>query len=254
MGKGAGLLARTRPATNDPFTERTRSERRRRWLRLAMALLAVVAAGALAWLIWFSSVLAVHDVEVAGRTTLKEDQILRAAQVPIGRPLARVDVGAIEGRVSSLNRVESVEVSRSWPHTLSIDVVERKPVVWATIGGEIRGVDRNGIAFRSYESAPQNLLEAKISVTESRSRLQTSRAVAAVVVLITDRDPGLRGQIKAVSAASKDSIELELDKDRTVMWGSDANGARKLVVLNSLLNIKAARYDVSAPDQPTTRQ
>lgn len=240
--------------TRDPFTERTRSQRRRRWIRIALAFLAVVAAGALVWLIWFSSVLSVRDVEVAGRTTLKEQQILRAAQVPTGRPLARVDVGAIEGRVSALNRIETVEVSRSWPHTLSITVVEREPVVWATIAGQVRGVDRNGIAYRSYGSAPKDLLQAKIDVLDSRDRLQTSRAVAEVVVLISEKDPALRRQIEAISAASKDSIELELSEGRTVMWGSSDDGERKLVVLDSLLNIEASRYDVSAPDQPTTRE
>lgn len=240
--------------TLDPFSERMRSERRRRWIRIAIAVLAVAATGALVWLIWFSSVLAVHDVEVAGRSTLKEAQVLRAAQVPTGRPLARVDVGAIEGRVAALNRVDTVEVSRSWPHTLSIRVVERKAVVWSTIAGQVRGIDRNGIAFRSYDKAPANLLEATVEITDSRDRLQTFQAVARVVVLIADRDPALRARIRSVTAASKDSIELELDKDQTIVWGSADKGERKLVVLESLLPIDAARYDVSAPDQPTTRE
>jgi cell division protein FtsQ len=240
--------------TIDPFSERMRSERRRRWIRIAIAVLAVVLLGVLVWLVWFSSVLAVRDVAVAGRTTLKEEQVLRAAQVPTGRPLARVDVGAIEGRVEALNRVETVEVSRSWPHTVSITVVERKPVIWATIAGQVRGIDRNGIAFRSYGSAPKDLLEAKIAPSDSRDRLQTARALAEVVVLIGQRDPQLRQQVRSISAASKDSIELELDEGRTVVWGSSDKGARKLVVLDSLLKIKAARYDVSAPDQPTTRE
>lgn len=239
--------------TADRFFERSRSERRRRWLRIAVAVLVVAALGALVWLVGFSSVLAVRGAEVSGRTTLKESQVLRAAQVPIGRPLARVDVGAIEERVSALNRVDTVEVSRSWPHTVSIAIVERKAVVWATFNGEVRGIDRNGIAFRSYGTPPDGLLEAKIDVTEARARLQTSEAVAAVVVLIVDRDPALRKVIESVSASSKDSIELALKGGRTVVWGSSDDGERKLTVLEPLLKIDATRYDVSAPDQPTTR-
>ncbi|MCD9197552.1 cell division protein FtsQ/DivIB [Aeromicrobium wangtongii] len=240
--------------TLDPFSERIRSERRRRWIRIAIAVLAVAGLGALVWLIWFSSVLAVRDVEVAGRTTLKQAQVLRAAQVPAGRPMARVDLEAIEGRIAALNRVDTVEVSRSWPRTVSIRIVERKAVVWATVGGQVRGIDRNGIAFRSYGSPPKDLLEAKITLTDSRDRVQTFQAVAEVVVAITGQDPALLRQIRSVSAASKDSIELELDEGRTVVWGSSDKAERKLVVLDSLLAIDAARYDVSAPDQPTTRE
>jgi len=238
--------------TADRFFERSRAERRRRWLRIALGVLAVGAVGALVWLVWFSSVLSVRDVEVAGRTTLKQSQVLDAAQVPVGRPLARVDVEAIEQRVSALDRVDTVDVGRSWPHTLSIEIVERKSVMWTRVDGQVRGIDRNGIAFRSYGSPPDGLLEATIDVTEARARLQTSEAVAEVVVQIGKRDPALRKEIQSVSAGSKDSIELTLTKDRTVVWGSSADGRRKLQVLTPLLQLDATRYDVSAPDQPTT--
>ena len=238
--------------TAERFFERSRAERRRRYLRIALGVLVVAALGALAWMVWFSSVLAVRDVEVSGRTTLKQAQVLRAAQVPQGRPLARVDVGAIEQRVSALDRVDTVEVGRSWPHTISISIVERKSVVWARVDGQIRGIDRNGIAFRSYGSPPKGLLEATIDVTDARDRLQTAESLASVVTLIGRKDPGLREQVESVTASSKDSIELKLTKGRTVVWGSRDDGGRKLQVLTPLLRLEASRYDVSAPDQPTT--
>jgi cell division protein FtsQ len=238
--------------TAERFVERSRAERRRRWLRIALAVVVVAAIGALVWLVWFSSVLAVRGVEVSGRTTLKQAQVLRAAQVPQGRPLARVDVGAIEQRVSALDRVDSVEVGRSWPHTVSISIVERKAVVWSRLDGQIRGIDRNGIAFRSFGAPPDGMLEATIDVTDARSRLQTAESVASVVVLIGRKDPALRQQVESVTASSKDSIELKLTKGRTVVWGSRDDGRRKLEVLTPLLRLEASRYDVSAPDQPTT--
>lgn len=239
--------------STERFLERSRLERRRRWKRIAIAVLAVAASSALAWLIWFSSVLAVRGVEIAGRTTLNEAQVMGAAQVPVGRPLARVDLKAIEGRVAALARVDTVDVSRSWPRTVSISIVERRAIVWMTVGGRIRGIDRHGVDYRSYSSAPKSLLEAKITATEPRDRQQASEAVVAVVDLISAGDAALRGQIQSVSAASKDSIELNLTEGRTVVWGSRAQGERKLAVLRSLLTIKAPHYDVSAPDQPTTR-
>jgi cell division protein FtsQ len=240
--------------THDVFAERSRSERRRRWRRIALAVLAVAVAAALVWMIWFSSVLATRHVEVAGRTTLKQAQVLRAADVPLGRPLARVDVAAIEGRIAALERVDTVDVSRSWPRTLSIKIVERETIVWATIDGEVRGIDRHGLDYRSYSSGPKGKLEAKISAVPADDRLETSESIVKVVELITAKDPGLRKQMQSVTAASKDSIELDLTDGRTVMWGSRADGERKLTVLDSLIDIEASRYDVSAPDQPTTRE
>lgn len=239
--------------TTDRFFERSRFERRRRWKRIALAVLAIALASTLVWLIWFSTVLSVRDVEVAGRTTLNESKIIDAAQVPMGRPLARVNLKAIEGRIAALERIDTVEVSRSWPRSVSITIVERSAVVWATLGGQIRGIDRHGVDYRSYSSAPKSLLEAKLTATDRSDQQASSEAVVAVVGLIAEKDPALRGQIQSISAATKDSIELNLTEGRTVMWGSGAEGERKLTVLEALLSIKATRYDVSAPDQPTTR-
>ncbi|QGG41115.1 cell division protein FtsQ/DivIB [Aeromicrobium yanjiei] len=240
--------------TDPRFVDRARQDRRRKIKRIALAVLAVVVAAAVVWTIWFSSLLAVHDVKVAGQATYKPAKILRVADVPAGRPLARVDLAAIESRIAGLERIESVDVSRSWPRTISIDVVERKAIIWATVSGRIRGIDKEGIDFRSYGSEPSQLVEATITVTDPAQRLETTRSVATVVDRIGREDPSLRRQLQSVSAASKDSIELDLTRGRTVVWGSDAKGARKLEVLRSLLDLDATRYDVSAPDQPTTRQ
>lgn len=240
--------------TDERFAARAAYARRRRLRRIAAGALAVVVVASLIWIVMFSSVLAVRRVAVDGETTLSESQVRRAADVRIGQPLARIDIAAIEARVASMDRIQSVEVSRSWLHTVRITVVERTPVAWLMVGGTIRGLDRYGIDFRTYDKAPKGLLEAEITETDSRLRQQTLEAVAAVVQLIEDDDPALRKQVQAISAATKDSIELNLTKGRTVLWGSRADSSHKLTVLRALLRIDAKRYDVSAPDQPTTRK
>ncbi len=238
----------------DRFATRATLLRRRRWKRIAAGLLGLVIVAGLVWVVMFSSVLAVQRVAVDGETTLRESQIRQGAQVRIGQPLARIDVAAIETRIASMERIQSVTVSRSWLHTVRITVVERTPVAWISVDGAIRGLDRYGIDFRTYDKAPKGLVEARVTAIESRQRQQTLEAVAAVVRLIESEDPALRKRMQAISAASKDSIELDLTKGRTVVWGSRGDSGHKLTVLRALLRIDAARYDVSAPDQPTTRK
>ena len=239
---------------DERFAARAAHLSRRRLRRIAAGVLAIVVMAALFWIVMFSSVLAVRRVAVNGETTLSESQVREAADVRIGQPLARIDVAAIEARVASMERVQSVTVSRGWLHTVRITVVERAPVAWIKVGGAIRGLDRYGIDFRTYDKAPKGLLEAEVTATEPRRRQQALEAVAAVVQLIEDQDPALRKSMQAVSAASKDSIELNLTKGRTVVWGSRADSAHKLTVVHALLRIDARRYDVSAPDRPTTRK
>jgi len=244
----------TSPKTEVRFASRRREMLRRRWRRVLALLLGIVLVGTVVWIVGFSSVLAVRSVSVDGETTLKEQQIRSAAAVRIGQPLARVDTVGIEARVASMERIQAVSVSRVWPHTVRIQVLERVPLMFTTSGGQFRGIDRFGIDFRSFDKAPKGLIAAQVGVADARSRQQTLEAVASVIDFITRKDPALRGQVQGVSASSKDSIVFDLTKGRTVTWGSKASSARKLQVLKSLLNIKARAYDVGAPDQPTTRK
>ncbi len=240
--------------SEERFAARRRGGLLERWRRPLIILGSVVLVGTVVWAIWISSLLAVSKVVVDGESTLSEAQIRTAAAVPIGRPLARLDTVGIESRVASMERVESVKVSRSLPGTVRIEVLERAAIAYATLGGQIRGIDRYGIAFRTFDSPPKGLLKVEVIVANARKRQQTLAAVASVVETIDEKDAELRRQVQSVGATTKDSIVLNLTKGRSVTWGSASHAERKLTVLNSLLTIKAREYDVSAPDQPTTRK
>lgn len=234
------------------FAKSRLGARRQKWQRIAIGVVLVLVLGGLVWLVGFSRFLAVSSVSVEGESTLNASQIRGRAEARIGQPLARVDTVAIESRIASMARVEAVSVSRSWPQTLTITVVERKAIAYVRDGSTIRGVDRFGVDFRTFPSAPGGLIEAEVEVADPRRRQQALVAVASVAEVIRAKDPALRAQIQAIRALSKDSIELNLTKGRTVVWGSDADAARKIAVLDPLLRLGASRYDVSAPDQPTT--
>ena len=239
---------------SDRFTARRQGLRRHRWFRYAVAALVVVLVAVVVWLIWFSSVLSARSIEVEGLTSLSTEQVDEAAEVPLDGPLARVDLTAIRTRVKQMPRVEDVEVSRSWPHTVSIQITERTAVTWLSVDGEFRGVDRFGVDFRSYDKKPQKLREARVTGDDPAQRLESLEAVARVADRIRRDDPALNEALRLITAGSKDSVQLTLTKGRTVTWGSVAQPDRKLEVLDTLLGIDAVEYDVSAPDQPTTRQ
>jgi cell division protein FtsQ len=63
----------------------------------------------------------------------------------------------------------------------------------------------------------------------------------------------LRTQVTSISAASPDSITLNLESGVKVVWGSSDDSERKAEVLSVLMKRKATVYDVSAPDLPVTK-
>lgn len=227
----------------------------KRFLRILLWFLVVALLGALVWLVWFSPVLNVRRVEVEGMTSLTAADIRSAAAVPIGGPLARVNVGAIETRVARMPRVDSVETRRKWPHVLVIKVRERVPVAWVEIDGQIRLVDRHGVDFRTVRSGPTALVEMRIDTSDPDVRVKAFEAATRVIVFLRADGRDIFDGLRHVSADTQDSVRLELSRNRTVVWGSAENNEDKLTVLRALLKgVKAARYDVSAPELPTTKK
>lgn len=239
--------------SHELFEKRRRAKR---WRTVRRWLLGILALGLIAgavWLIWFSTVLVATDVEVDGMTTLREDTIREQADVPLGLQLARIDTVAIETRVARMQRIAKVDVRRSWPNTVRISVTERVPVGWVVSNGAIRYVDRDGIDFRTVSREPDNLLEIQIETVDPLTRQQALEAVTGVITFLRSEARDLYAQIRYVSAETQDSVQLRLTEGRTVVWGSAEHNEEKVVVLRPLLKVDAERYDVSAPELPTTK-
>jgi cell division protein FtsQ len=223
----------------------------RRWLAwrvVLAALLALAAVVGLVWLVFFSSVLAVRGVQVEGTGVLDPRAVRRAAAVPTGSPLAGVDLDAVAARVEQLAPVADVDVSRAWPHRIRIDVTERVAVAVVDQHGQLRGVDEDGVMFRSYPSRPAGLPVLRIAASTQADAL----AEAARVVEVLPAE--IAAKVEYVSVNTVDTISLRLRSGQTVRWGSADDSARKAEVLDVLLGQKASLYDVSVPGQPVIRR
>ncbi|MGH3472759.1 MAG: cell division protein FtsQ/DivIB [Nocardioidaceae bacterium] len=226
---------------------------RRRWhgrlLGIRTAVISLVLAVVLAfgaWVVLFSSWLAVDAVVVSGEQTLSKQAVVSAAAVPMGTPLARVNLDDISTRVARLPAVASVSVHRSWPNTIDIHITERRPVANIHRQGAWWELDRTGVIFRKIPARANGL-----PVIELHSQVDPE-TLAATAAVVTALPANLLNQVRRIKAHSMDSIRLQLNDGRVVVWGSSAESPMKVRVLAALLQRKAHLYDVSVPTNPTT--
>ncbi|MEU4197536.1 FtsQ-type POTRA domain-containing protein [Kribbella sp. NPDC026611] len=229
------------------FARRQRLVRWRSWLPWAVGGGLVLLAGVVVWLFYFSSVFAVSGVRVSGADTVPVATIEQTAAAPMGTPLAKVDLRSIADRVRTLPAVADAQVTRSWPNKVTIVVTERVPVVVVTDGSRYELVDATGTSFKTVPNHPAGLPEAKVTGVR---RDVTIHSVVTVSAALPDT---LRAQVSSISAASPDSITLNLGSGVKVVWGSSDDSARKAGVLSVLMKRSAQVYDVSAPDLPVTK-
>jgi cell division protein FtsQ len=215
------------------------ARRRRRW-RIALGILAVILAGVAVWLVWFSTVLSVRVVRVVGADGPQANAVLSAARVPLGVPIARVDADGAQSAVLDLPWVSSAEVRRGWPNEIVIAVTSRTPIAVDAASG--RAVDTDGVVFDAAGPLPKQLPK----VTATGVGLTTAMGVLASL----PSDLGVK--VAALSATTRDDVDLVLRSGAKVHWGSVDQGEFKVRVLRALLRQKKDVYDVTAPELPTT--
>jgi cell division protein FtsQ len=232
---------------------RARRRRLRAALPWAVGAGVVLVVGALIWVVYGTAVLGVRQVEVVGTSVLTPLQIEEAAAVPMRRPLARVDVDGVRDRVQRLAPVHRAVVSRSWPDTIRVEVVERTAVaaVRSTTSSGAKQftlIDEAGVAYRTVTRKPAGLPVARLAAPGPAD--VNTRAALTVLTALT---PELRAQLVEISVEAPARIRLGLRKDRTVIWGDDSASATKAQVSTALLRRKGTTIDVSAPSVVTIR-
>jgi len=234
--------------TRRAFARRIWARRWLTWRYLLAGLLVLVLVVGSVWLVYFSSYLALKGADVTGTRHLTKDEVLAAADLPVGDPLARVDADAVARRVRAMAYVKSVEVTREWPDKLRIEVTERTAVAVVDLGGALRGLDADGVVFSTYRKAPPGLPVVQVSGDPDQDALrEAARVVAALPSSLSSR-------VDHLEVATVDQISLALTGGRTVVWGSADQSELKAAVIGPLLKQPGSVYDVSAPGQPTITQ
>lgn len=208
--------------------------------------------GTAAWVVLGSKLLVVREVEVQGLSLLDRQQVLDAARVPIGTPLARADVDGVRRRVAALKEVESVRIQRGWPTSLVVKVTEREPVASVQRGEEFFQIDRFGVTVLTSKNRPGHLPLLVVGAPGPGD--PATKAGLEVLRTLPQR---YASRLVTLEALSPESVVLRFGDGATVVWGAAERGRQKLRLLDALLKTpegKAARtIDVSAPGVVTTR-
>lgn len=220
------------------------SRRRRPRRSTVVLLVAVLLLAVGAWVAYFSPLLVVREVAVAGQRQVSADAVRAAATVPIGTPLARQDVQGIAERVTRIPAVQAAAVTRDWPNTLAVRVTERTAVLAVRQPDDFMLVDASGAAFDRSPAVPKDAIEAEVNSGDAA----LLREVGVVAAALPEE---LRRTVTGLTAPNADRISLRLKSGITVSWGSADDSPLKAQIVLELMKTKPKKsIDVSSPNNP----
>lgn len=220
----------------------------RRWPRiLALVLVVLLLAGAV-YGVFFSPLLGVRSVSIAGATDPVSVKVLAVVDVPDGTPLARVDLDSVAERVNAVPEVAEVEVARHWPDTLVLTVIPRVPIAVTSANGRFWLMDNAGDPYLAVDAPPAGLVPVKLATPGVGDP-----ATAAALTVVAALTPDLRAQVTGLSARTPYDVTLTLVDGRSVIWGEATDSARKMEILPAVLAQTGTVYNISDPTLVSVR-
>jgi cell division protein FtsQ len=241
-----GASRHTRPAST-----RRRKKSRRSWRRKLLAVTAILLVLALLggsiWIVYFSTALVTKRVDVIGTRHLTPTQVSFAVQVPLGVPLARQNLDEIAERATTLPAIETATATRDWPDTITVSIIERRPVFALHQPDGYLVVDKFGVAYQTQATLAPDVVLAEVSPTDA----PLLREVATVAATLPAK---MRGKVDRITAASRDNIVLILEAGPKVFWGGSRDSELKAQVTAALIKRKPkSSIDVSSPHNPAVK-
>src|SRR5215813_8042957 len=141
-------------------------------LKIAAIAALTAALGVGGWL-WLrdSSFVQITKVNVSGVTTSESQRVTDALDVAArGMTTLHVRKAALQDAVRQFSSVETVNIKTDFPHTMTIDVVERRPVAALAIGDRRIPVTGGGFLIRGI-TADRDLPTVRIDKAVTGERV-----------------------------------------------------------------------------------
>jgi cell division protein FtsQ len=213
----------------------TVTRRGRRILRLGLGLILVLALATTGWM-WLrdSSLVAVRDVRITGVTASDGEQVKAALQsAALEMTTLHVRPAALQEATRNLTSVASLKVSKDFPHTLEIQVIERRPVAALAPKGEERvPVTGDGTVMLGV-TAERDLPNLALDAAAVGPKLTDRRALRALTIAGAAPDELLRRSSEL--AVGRQGVVVSLKNGPELVFGSDADARAKWIAAARVL-------------------
>jgi cell division protein FtsQ len=136
--------------------KRNQKKKKRRKLVLNI-LLFVLAVMSSAYIIIYSDVFNIKEIQIYGNEQMTETEIVELSGLSLGDNLLRIDKKLFENRLTTGVLIKSAEIKRRLPNIIEVYVLERKEAVLMIDISQGIILDFEGIPLRTVETGEYNL-------------------------------------------------------------------------------------------------
>jgi cell division protein FtsQ len=189
----------------------------------ALALLAILLAGAWLWL-RDSSLVAVRDVQVTGATSSEEGRIRTALETAaLDMTTLHVREDALRAAAEPFSSVADLRVESDFPHALRIEVIEHRPVAALEVGDRLIAAAGSGLLLRGVDP-DEELPTIRMAAPPTGDRVDNGNTLTALRIAGA-APPELLARIERLWTGDRGMMMSLVDGPELIF--GDANDARR---------------------------
>jgi cell division protein FtsQ len=206
--------------------KRQAGRRRLRWSFVAGAVALLLAA---LFGLSYTPLVSVARVDVDGVVEIDPTLLESVVDGAKGSSIVWLDLAAMRARLEADPWVRKVRVSRDWPRTVRIEIVERRPVAsFAGPDGQVRVVDSDGRVLAVLSGLPVDYPFLAVNAPNLDAGSDAPPAVLAGIAVAKVLPDELRNRIKLIDVSDAGQVQIELTPSGTVIIGAPSELRDKL--------------------------
>ena len=196
----------------------------------------------------FTPMLAIEQIKVTGHERIKASKVMGALEELVGKPLTTISQDSVAELLADFALIETFALQAEPPHTLTVKIRERQPIVILVRGGKNYLYDAAGVRIDVANAKDKYPFFRFTADPLKDKKYKTAMEVLLSLPVATYK------QVFSIQVSDQLTTDLILRKsDSRVIWGNAKQGLLKAEVLNSLIETgvkPGVTIDVSSPKAP----
>ena len=261
-------------AHNRKLQKKEKNKKIHKFLFPLLGVFAVVIA--IGFVLNYSSLFAVDQIEVEGSTHITAQEMKDITAIPAGTTLLRVNTGEIKDKVLANPWVKSVEVKRVPLHTIKLVVTEKEMKYVISLSDkntqEKWGLSEEGTWLCNIPQAdsPEGKASSSAMFEDAKNAIQitdvpdtvkpelgfecSDESILMALSILDELTTGIKDEVKSIKAPSAEGVSIVLNNDIEIMFGDTSNLRDKERIALKLIEEnkeKISYVNVRTPDRPT---
>lgn len=220
---------------------REKLKRVRKKQQLQVGLMLVLMIAALTVFVWLyrSDLFRVKRIEISGNKHLSDKKVDKIAEIEPTDSLVRIPLEKVKNRLLKNRWIKDVEIKRSFPNTVKIQVTERKAIAIVPVEDGNAVVDKEGLVLDNIQDIDNVdlVLIRDLDVTEAKVGQKISaKSFSNACLCLSNLDDSLRRSLSIVSAPSVDKLSLYTKKGVEIIYGKAEDFKKKNYIIKKILS------------------